>query len=159
MKNIKLNLNEIYLPLIQKRDEFIDILQSGNFKYKSLFCNNHYAKDGDNFLKELYPIPVVEVKGVGDFVFDLDNVSFEGYFLKNDLLKFDLNGILRKFKDKDLCFYGETDYLVDLYSKDDDLSTLLNNLKKSKDNKIAINFSVSKPETDFKILINLLKKT
>lgn len=157
MKNLKLELNNIYSPLIKNRDKFIEFLKTNNFKYKSSFCNNHYVKENDQFLNELYPIPVVEVKNVGDFVFDLDNISFEGYFLKTELLKMDLKSILRKFKTKDLCFYGENDCLIDLYSKNDELTALLDKLKKCKDKKIAINFSLTDFETDFKNLISLIK--
>lgn len=158
MKNTKLNLNRIYLPLIEKRDKFTKILKRNNLKYKSLFCNNHYAKMDGEFVKEVYPIPVVEVENVGDFVFDFDAVSFEGYFFKKDILKMDLNAILSKFKNKDLCFYGETDCLVDLYAPNDNLPTLIAHLTHCKDEKIAINFKISNINTDFKTLLKLITK-
>ncbi len=157
MKNIKTKLNDIFLPLIQKRDAFVEFLKSKNLKHRSLFCNGHFVKENGKYFKEIYPIPVVEVKDIGDFVFDLDVISFEGYFLKTDLLNMNLKGILKKFNNQDLCFYGETDYLTDLFYKTDDLQSLLEKLKTCKDKKIAINFTIADIKTDFKNLINLIK--
>ena len=75
---IHCRLNELYKPLIKKSDSVKSFFESKGYKTKSMFANNHYTEHEGKFLLEYYPLRVIAVESVGDFVFSSGGYSSAG---------------------------------------------------------------------------------
>lgn len=115
-------LNNLYQSALDMVESVCNVLNSKNFDYKLGFYNNHEIKFKNQFIKEIYPIPVVSLKinkfeiDIGfDVATDIDYIGFSEFTLdKKDILDFDFNA-LKNFQFE---IYGFENYLEDYYFGD-----------------------------------------
>lgn len=147
--------NKIYKPVLVIVKKFCDELKQRKVDYTFGFYNNHEIKIGKNFIKEVYPIPVVSLKinecevDVGfDIVTDKNYIGFIELTLeKEKTLKFDYN----KIKEFNFVIYGYENYLTDYYNGDIESAKQL--ILNSTETKFHIGFNISK----FSQIMNILK--
>ena len=102
MKNKIKKFNKIYLPAMKNINLTSELLNKNKIKHKLGFFSNHEVKVGKNFVKELYPIPVISCKINSievDIGFDIaTSVNYIGFFEltlnKNDILQLEFEKIL-----------------------------------------------------------------
>lgn len=156
--NTHCKLNELYLSTIEESDFVKKHLEDKGFEVKVLFANKHYAEYKGEFLLEYYPLRVLDVEDVGDFIFNFTAVSFEKYYNTKDLLELNLEKIIKQLKESQLDFYSEDNCCNSLYKKGmrtADLKTIINSIKA----RVAINFQLEAIEKDILfILENLVVK-
>jgi len=132
-----IKLNSLYQPLVNQSKCCQQLFEHKNKITKFVWANNHYQKFKNNYVCEIYPIPVIEIQNIGDIGFNFDNCFFEGYFKKDKLLKFNFE----QFKNlKNFSLYGEKDFLTDIYNSTMPFDCIKNNIQNSLEEKIAINF-------------------
>ncbi len=151
-----LNLNNTYSPLIKHANKCQQLVESKGINSKFVWANNHFEEYKGKYICESYPIPIIEIEGIGDIGFNIDTCFFEGYFSKEKLLSFDFE-ILKEVGY--FALYGEKDYLIDIYNtnmKCNDINQLLQN---STENNIAIGFAFKSSKLDkiIELLIKLIK--
>ena len=90
MNQERLNdLNTAYYRLETKQAEIIHALSHGIFELESGWYNGHYHKgDNDNWVRESYPIPVIEVKGLCDIEIQFDKISVSTKLQRNTVLAY-----------------------------------------------------------------------
>lgn len=108
-----IQLNSTYKPLLKRAAKCQVLLKSANKTTKFVWANNHYEKYNGKYVCEAYPIPVVEIEGIGDVGFDLNDCFYKGYFAKEKLLVMDLD-LLKEIGY--FALYGESDCLNDIYN-------------------------------------------
>ena len=150
-----LDLNKTYIPLIKHAKSCQTILKNKNIDSKYLWANNHYEEYRKNFICESYPIPVIEIKGIGDIGFNIGSCFYEGYFSKERLLSFDFN-LLRRFDT--LTMYGENNYLEDIYNSQMNNADIKELIYGSNETNIAINFGFKYKDLE-RIIDTLIKLT
>ena len=150
-------LNEFYKILDNKGTQIKDILSQCGFDVKMGYFNGHYVdKDcSGNYVKDYYPIPVIEVKGLCDIEIGNSFVGISSKLAINDALNFDYG----KLSDYQYEVYGVIDYLGDYYKSGEDVGKLYRNLKKSNETEIGFAFSFESSATAEIILkaVNFLK--
>jgi len=134
--NLVNQLNDIYKPLCDRADCIDRDLRELGYTITKSFYNNHSVKIDGSFVAELFPIPVITVKGIGDIGVDIDYVWFEVLLPKEKVLLLDYNSIAKEHRFE---IYGSQDYLKDIYNEQIAISNIVPGIKGS-------------PETDFCIL-------
>ena len=109
--NLVNQLNDIYKSICDRADYIDRELQKLGCTITKGFYNNHSVKIDGRFVAELFPIPVITVKGVGDIGVDLDYVWFEVLLPKEKALLLDYNSIAKEHRFE---IYGSYDYLKDI---------------------------------------------
>ncbi len=142
-----IELNNIYAPLIKQAKKCQEFCKDKTTKF--IWANNHYEKYANKFICEEYPIPIIEIQNIGDIGFNLNECFYEGYFKKEELLKFNFNYI-KSFKSFSL--YGEQNCLNDIYNSNMNFNKIKQLIEDSNENLIAINFSFK-----YKEIENVLK--
>ncbi len=121
------------------------MFQDKNIPARFVWANGHYEEYGCKYIREDYPIPIIEIDGVGDVGFNINGCFYEGYFPKEKLLTFDF-GILQDVKN--LTLYGESDYLSDIYNSENKDADIKQLVQDSAEVNIAIGFSFSFKELE-----------
>lgn len=143
MKNKISKLNNLYQPTMDTIALICKILNTKKLNYKLGFYNNHEIKVDNQFIKEIYPIPVVSCKAnnididIGiDLATDNNYIGFiELTLSKKNILLFDFN----KLKNYDFEIYGLDNYLEDYYFGDLEKTKELINHSTEKKFHISIN--------------------
>lgn len=131
-------LNRVYTPLINRAERCRQLLQDRNKASAFVWANAHFESYKGKYICEKYPIPVVEIEGIGDIGFNINGCFYEGYFSKEDLLNFDYE-IIRDIKS--FALYGENDYLNDIYNYRMNFDEIKELIENSAQTNIAISFA------------------
>lgn len=108
--NARETLNAIYRPLETKRAAVQDALRPLGLRVASAYYNGHYQKDQDgDYVRNDYPIPVVEVTGLCDIEIEPDHLSVSAKLTRERALAYDFSH-LRAYTYE---VYGVQDYLTD----------------------------------------------
>ncbi len=132
-----LSLNKTYKPLISRAKKCRELFNKKNVSARLVWANGHYEEYKRKYIREDYPIPIIEAEGIGDVGFNITECFYEGYFPKEKLLGFDFD-ILKKIKN--LAIYGESDYLSDIYNSEKKNSDIKQLIQNSSEANIAIAF-------------------
>jgi len=144
-------LNKVYKPLFTRAKKCRLMLQAKNVDARFVWANGHYEEYKHKYIREDYPIPVIEAEGVGDVGFNITGCFYEGYFSKDKLLSFDFD-VLKDIKH--LALYGESDYLTDIYNSDTGVGDVKQLIQNSTENNIAVGFPF--PYKDLEKTVNML---
>ena len=141
--NARETLNAIYRPLEAKRGEVQDALRPLGLRVASAYYNGHYQKDADgDYVRNDYPIPVVEVTGLCDVEIEPDHLSVSAKLTRERALAYDFS----RLRDYAYEVYGVQDYLTD-YAGENVKDAILGSAERE------IGFSFSFPfETEGEIL-------
>ena len=113
--NTRETLNAIYRPLESKRGAVQDALRPLGLRVASAYFNGHYQKDEDgDYVRNDYPIPVVEVTGLCDIEIEPDGLFVSASLSRDRALAYDFNR-LRGYVYE---VYGVQDYLTDYAGED-----------------------------------------
>ena len=131
--NARETLNAIYRPLEAKRAAVQDALRPLGLRVASAYYNGHYQKDEDgDYVRNDYPIPVVEVAGLCDIEIEPDHLSVSAKLTRERALAYDFS----RLRDYAYEVYGVQDYLTD-YAGEDVKETIRN----SAEREIGFSFS------------------
>lgn len=151
------NLNTAYYRLETKQAEIIHALSHGIFELESGWYNGHYHKgDNDNWVRESYPIPVIEVKGLCDIEIQFDKISVSTKLQRNTVLAYSFE----KFAEYEFEAYGVEDYLADFYRAGQTVQEMKDNIRACDEKDIGFSF-VFAFEIDGKQIVefvNLLRR-
>lgn len=107
-----LELNAAYYRLEIKQAEIVHALLHRIFEIKSAWYSGHYHKDvNGNWVKESYPISVVEVKGFCDVEIQFDKITISTKLKREVVLAYSFE----KFTGYEFESYGVENYLADFY--------------------------------------------
>lgn len=113
--NARETLEAIYRPLEAKRAAVQDALRPLGFRVASAYYNGHYQKDADgDYVRNDYPIPVVEVTGLCDIEIEIDHLFVSATMARERALEYDFDR-LRGYTYE---VYGVQDYLTDYAGED-----------------------------------------
>lgn len=113
--NTRETLNAIYRPLEAKRGLVQDALRPLGLRVASAYYNGHYQKDEDgDYVRNDYPIPVVEVMGLCDIEIEPDHLAVSATMTRERALAYDFDR-LRGYAYE---VYGVQDYLADYAGED-----------------------------------------
>ena len=140
-------LNEAYERLGLEKETIQRILDFKKLKYKTGYYPNHSIKKDMDFIVEAYPIPVITVNEIIDIGVDLEHVFFEFRFDKEKAVKMDFS-IFSKYKFE---VYGINNYLEDYYLNED-LNSICNLIKESKEDEVGVSLYISKENMDEKVI-------
>jgi len=135
--NLINQLNDIYKPICDRADSISRDLQELGYTISIGFFNNHAVRIDGSFITELFPIPVISVKRVGDIGVDLDYVWFEVVFSKEKALSLDYVSIAKEYKFE---VYGSREYLKDIYNGQMAVSDIVPGIKDSSETDFCILF-------------------
>ena len=145
-------LNKFYKDLDDQSNRIKDILTENGFTVKSGYFNGHFNKDASgSYVKDYYPIPVIEVKGLCDIEIVGDSVNVTTKTSKENAIKLDYEKLSRyKFET-----YGVIDYLTDYYKSGEDIANLYKSLEACNEREIGFGFSFAN-STATNVILNLL---
>ena len=135
--NLVNQLNDIYKQICDRADCIDRELQELGHTITKGFYNNHSAKIDGSFVTELFPIPVITVKGLGDIGVDMDYVWFEVLLPKEKALSLDYTSIAKEYK---IEIYGSHDYLKDIYNEQIVISDIVPRIKGSSETDFFVLF-------------------
>lgn len=145
----KEQLNEFYKNLDDKAEHIKYILRRNGFKAEKKYYNGHYNKDAaGNYVKDYYPIPVIEVIGLCD-------IEIVGIHLNISTKTSIKNAMRLNYKILSEYYYevyGVNDYLADYYKSGENIMKLYRNLEASYEEEIGFSFSFVNNTTADKIL-------
>lgn len=126
-------LNAIYRPLEEKRAEVQDALRLLGLPVASAYYNGHYQKDKDgDYVRNDYPIPVVEVTGLCDIEIEPDFLFVSAKRTRESALSYDFT----RLQSYSYEVYGVQDYLTD-YARED----VKESIRNSAETEIGFSFS------------------
>jgi len=136
-ENIEI-INSAYSELVQRHFEIFGALFHRIFELNSEFYNGHYHKDekGD-WIEELFPIPVIEVKGFCDVEIGFKKITVSTKLRRKQALDYSYE----KFKNYSFEAYGIEDYLADYYHDGQTIQELKDNISKCNEKEIGFSFS------------------
>ena len=147
--SFKEQLNEFYKNLDDKAEQIKDLLKRKGFKAEKRYYNGHYNKDASgNYVKDYYPVPVIEVEGVCD----IEIVGMHINITTKTSIKNAIEFNYEKLSEYYFEVYGVVDYLSDYYKSGDDIVKLYKNLETCNEKEIGFGFSFTNSTTADKIL-------
>ncbi len=100
--------------------------------------NGHYHKNiKKEWVREAYPIPVIELKGICDIEVSLEKFTISTKLKREDAIDFNFN----KFGGYFFEVYGVNDYLNDFYTEDCTFEDMKNNIVNSSEEEIGLSIS------------------
>lgn len=133
-------IDSVYSTLESKCLEIMNKLTPAHPGVSFGWYNGHYHKNQrKEWVREAYPIPVIELKGVCDIEVSLDKITVSTKLNRADAINFDFN----KFEGYKFEAYGVNDYLKDFYTEDCTFEDMKNSIISSTEEEIG--FSVSFP--------------
>ena len=130
-------LNKIYYRLEMKQMELFQGLFHRVFELKSGFYNGNYHRDSKGlYVREHYPIPVIEVRGYCDVEINLENITVSTKLTKKKAVEYNYG----KLEEYSFEVYGVEDYLQDFYEPGMVTEELQAAIKKSEEKEIGFSF-------------------
>lgn len=155
--SFKDQLNQFYKNLDDKANQIKEILDKNGFNVEKCYYNGHYYnKDSSgNYVKDYYPIPVVEVRGLCDIEIVGSHIGVSTKTSIKNAIHFDYKKLSNYYYE----VYGVVDYLADYYKSGEDIVKLYNSLEACNEKEIGFAFSFANNTTTDKILkfMTLLK--
>lgn len=148
------HLNALYEPLFHRAQALQQHLQEGLALPPVCmgFYNGHHHRDEKGtFQKDLYPIPVLELKGLCDVEMDFDRISVTARCNKASALAFPFEDFL----DLALEVFGVEDFLTDVCHGNTSPARCREGIRQSRESAFFFSFSFA-PETEPKTLSDLL---
>ena len=146
----KEQLNNFYKNLDDKASQIKKILDKNGFRVEKGYFNGHYYnKDAaGNYVKDYYPIPVIEVKGLCDIEIVGTHINISTKTSIKNAIHFEYE----KLADYYFEVYGVIDYLADYYKSGEDIVKLYKNLEACDEKEIGFAFSFVNNTTADRIL-------
>lgn len=154
--NFREQLNDFYKKLDDKAEQIKNILIKNGLKAEKKYFNGHYNKNAaGEYVKDYFPIPVIEVKELCDIEIVGMRINITSTTSLENAIHFDYG----KISDYYYEVYGVVDYLSDYYKSGEELSVLYKNLGASEEQEIGFAFSIADDVSEDKILglVTLLK--
>ena len=130
-------LNRLYYCMELKQQELFQGLLHCVFELKCGYYNGNYHKGIDGkYIRESFPIPVIEVKGCCDVEINLKDITVSTKLTKQKALEYNYD----KFKEYSFEVYGVEDYLQDFYKPGMAIEELKTAIKKSEEKEIGFSF-------------------
>ena len=126
-----------YSRLETRTKELSEVLTSYNFIVKRCWYNGHYHNDGKEWVREAYPISVIEVCGICDIEIGFCNVSISTKLKREKALEYSFD----KFTEYKFEAYGANDYLTNLCNDGQSLRTLKENIENCEEDEICFSFA------------------
>ena len=149
-------LNSLFAPLEFKSSCILSRFVAGAIPAVARWYSGHYSKDDSGeYREDLFPIPVISVKGLCDLEIGFDQISVSAKKRRKDALAYDFGRIPVPFQ-----VYGVKNYLADYYLPGMTPEQLRENLKNSGEAEIGVSFPFpfeTEPETLFRFA-ELLKR-
>lgn len=146
-------INNAYSELVQKHMQIASALFHRIFELKSEFYNGHYRKDDNGeWIEELFPIPVIEVRGFCDVEIGFEKITVSTKLGRRQALDYSFE----KFKSYSFEAYGVEDYLADYYHDGQTIEDLKDNIRKCREKEIGFSFSFPY-ETEGKTIFEFVK--
>lgn len=156
-KELLNELNAAYYRLEMKQAEMIRALFHRIFELEYGWYNGHYHKgDNDNWIRESYPIPVIDVKGLCDIEIQFDKISISAKLKRSAALTYSFE----KFSGYEFEAYGVEDYLADFYHAGLTMQEMKDNIRFCNEKEIGFSF-IFPFEVDCKQIfefVNLLRR-
>ena len=131
------DLNKLYYRLEMKRMELFQGLFHRVFELKSGFYNGNYHRDSKGlYVREHYPIPIIEVQGLCDVEINVENITVSTKLTKQNAVEYNY-GKLEKYSFE---AYGVEEYLQDFYKPEMVTEELQAAIKKSEEKEIGFSF-------------------
>ncbi len=147
--SFKQQLNEFYKNLDDKAEQIKEVLNRKGFKAEKRYYNGHYNKDvSGNYVRDYYPIPVIEVSGLCD----IEIVGIHINITTKTSIKNAIDFNYEKLSEYYFEVYGVVDYLSDYYRSGDDILKLYKNLEACNEKEIGFGFSFVNNTSADKIL-------
>lgn len=140
-------LNRLYEEAQELRAE----LMSRGFNCRLVDAKGNYLFVDGKYERQLYAIPVIEIKGCGDVGFNIDGPFFEFSFSRTEMSRIDFEALTNRFRVE---VYDSETSMIDLYSKGDSLRTVLDKAGFSEVSQMMLSVYVGKSQVS--LLINLL---
>lgn len=146
----KEQLNEFYKNLDDKTNQIRNILVKNGFRVEKGYFNGHYYnKDASgNYVKDYYPIPVIEVKGLCDIEIVGSHINISTKTSIKNAIHFNYDKLSEYYYE----VYGVIDYLADYYKSGEDVVKLYKNLEACNEKEIGFAFSFANYTTADRIL-------
>lgn len=154
--DFKERLNDFYKKLDGEAEQIKNILIKNGFKCEKKYFNGHYNKNAaGEYVKDYFPIPVIEVKDLCDIEIVGNRINISSKTSLERALHFDYG----KISDYYYEVYGVVDYLSDYYKSGEELKVLYRNLETSEEEEIGFAFSLASDASIDKIfnIISILK--
>ena len=142
IKDLHNHLNDIYH--IAEKD--YQVLKSKKIKCKLINNAGNYITFDGEYHYQKYPIPIIEVKDVGDIGYNIDSIFFEFSIKRERFLQTDFRVILDNFANVQV--YGGQDCLTDFYKGNDCADEIMDKVKLSyeEDIMLALYFDYSEDQ-------------
>lgn len=153
MKNYLEYLNSFYKPLCNLADKICKALKNDGNNVERAFYNGHFVKEGDSWVKEYYPVPLISVHGLCDIELHAENCNITSKLTKDAALLFDyslFNGIAFEM-------YGVENYLSDIYNAGIPISDIYQNILDSGEKEIGFAFPLPDIENDEKTVKSVFR--
>lgn len=136
-KELLNELNTAYYSLEMKRIEIISAMAHKMFELKSGWYNGHYHKDeNDKWIKEWFPIPVIDVKGFCDIEIQFDKISVSAKLRRDMALAYSFEKLIGyEFE-----AYGVKNYLADFYHAGQTVYEMKDNIRACDEKEIGFSF-------------------
>ena len=136
-KKLQNELNATYYRLEMKQAEIVHALFHRIFELESGWYNGHYHKDDNGtWIREPYPIPIIEVKGFCDIEIQFDKISISAKLKRNTALAYSFE----KFDGYEFEAYGVKDYLADFYHAGQTIKEMKDNIRACDEKEIGFSF-------------------
>lgn len=130
-------VNATYYRLEMKQAQIAQALFHRIFEVESGWYSGHYHKGANgNWVRESYPIPVVEVKGLCDIEISFDKISVSTKFKRAKALEYSYDKISKYSFEA----FGVDDYLCDFYGSGMTFEELKVNISRSEETEIGFTF-------------------
>lgn len=147
------DINTAYHSLESKQAELVCALSHRIFEVVSGWYNGHYHKDEhEKWVRESYPIPVIDVKGLCDIEIPFDKITISTKLKRNAALEYSF----KKFAGCEFEAYGVDDYLTDFYHPGQTVQDLKENIRGCDEKEIGFSF-VFPFEVDGKQIFEFVK--
>ncbi len=134
-------LNQLYKPLDDQMRALLSLLKEWHGEKVTYgWFNSHYHKNAaGEYQKDIYPIPVISVRGLCDIEIDFDGITVTTKLSKEQIQKTDWTA----FSGVPFELYGVEDYLKD-YGTERAIQALSNRVRLSSEKEFFISFSLSR---------------
>lgn len=131
-------LNDVYTPLRARAAGLTKLLTQAGYDARWGWYGNHSVQVDGVYRTQEFPIPVVDVTGLCDVGFNLDNCWLELHLSRAQALAFDWRQLPEGAE-----VYGAEDYLSDFYHAGMDVSGVAGRIAESREENVhtALSFS------------------
>lgn len=130
-------VNATYYRLEMKQAQIVHALFHRMFEVESGWYSGHFHKGANgDWVRESYPIPVIEVKGICDIEISFDKISVSAKLKRTKALEYSYDKISKYAFEA----FGVDDYLCDFYGSGMTFGELKANISRSEETEIGFAF-------------------